>query len=107
MILFSVVLLLYLLQIAATMTSENLMQLDDPRITQLLFTQFESSKHYNVTQFSSTWVQKNTQALPEIRHNKTFASAFIGANAKRIESFRCSATIQKTRVNFARGAHDK
>ena len=48
-----------LLQITDAITSENLIQLDDPQIIQLLATQYDCPKQYNVRHFSLT-VQKFT-----------------------------------------------
>ena len=52
MILFCVVFNFSSLQIADAITSENLIPPDDPRITQLLATQYDGSKQYNLGQFS-------------------------------------------------------
>ena len=57
--------------------------------------------------FSLTGVEKYTQALSEIEKPRTSASVSIRAEAKKFKALRCSATIQKSRVIFARGAQNK
>ena len=94
-------------QIADAITSENLIETNDPRITQLLATHYDCSIQYNLRQFSLTWVQKCTQAPSEKEFTGNFASVFIRAKVKKIKAFRCSATIQKTRVFCVQGAHNK
>ena len=89
------------------MTSENVKELDDPRITRLVHTQKVCSKHYNLRQVSSTRVQKCTQATSENDFSRTFAFVSIRANVKGIETLRCSATVQKTLVFCAQGTLDK
>ena len=54
-----------------------------------------------------TRVHKGTQSASEHEQTGTFASVFISAKAKRVKVFRCSATVQKTRIFCAQGAHHK
>ena len=79
---FSVIFLLSILQIDDGITSENLIQRDVPRITQLLATHYDGSKQKNQRHFSLTRVQKCGQAPPEIEYFRTFASVVILAIAK-------------------------
>ena len=60
-ILFSVIFIFSMLQIADAITSENLIQPDDSLITERLATHYDCSKQYNLKQFSFTRVQKCTQ----------------------------------------------
>ena len=55
-------------QIVHAITSENLVQPDDPRKTQLLANRYDFSKQYNLRQFSWTRVPKGTQAPSEIEY---------------------------------------
>ena len=96
MILFYVILFFSLLQTATTITSENLLQ--------LLATHYDCPKQPFWRHYSLTLVQTCTQVASEIEYPWTFASVFIHAITKRIKAFRCSATIQKTRVFRGRGA---
>ena len=107
MILFSVVINLSLLLIVDAITSENLTQPDDPRITQLPATHYECSKQNNLRQFCLNWFRKCTQDTSGIEFSRTFAPVFIRAKAKTKKVFRCSATSQKSRVFCAQGAQDE
>ena len=66
MILLSVILNSSLLKLADAFLSESLMQLDDPRITQLLATHSDCSKQYKLKQFSLTRSKNFTLAPTEI-----------------------------------------
>ena len=60
-----------------------------------------------LSEFSFFRVPKNFQVTSEIDFNRTFASVFVRANAKKIKSFLCSATVQKNRVFSAQGKHNE
>ena len=66
MILFSVLIIFSLLPTATTITHENLVQLDDPRVTQLIATHYDCSEQYNLRHVTFTRVQKCTQAPSQI-----------------------------------------
>ena len=103
MILFSVFILFSPLQTVTTITSKKLVQPDDPRITQLLATNYGCYKQKNPRQFSFTRVQKCIQAPPESENTRTLASVFFPA-----KDFRCSATVQNVQTNrvfCVQGAH--
>ena len=89
------------------MTHENLIHPDDPRIIQLLATQYDCCEQFNLGKFGTTWTQKCTQAPSEIEDFRALASVFIRAKAGRTKAFGCSATIQKARVFCAQGVRDK
>ena len=95
------------MQIANAITSESLIQLDDPRKNHFLATHYDCSKQNNLIKFSLTQFEKSTKALSENEYTRTFASVCIRAKAKRFKAFRCSSTIRQTRVFCAQGAHDK
>ena len=58
-----------ILQIADAITCENLLQPDDPRITQLLATHYDNSKRYNLRLFSPTRVQVKQQSALFYRYS--------------------------------------
>ena len=89
------------------MTSENLVQPDHPTIHQLLATQCDCSKQYNLRQFSLTRWQKCTQERSGIDYTRTFVSLITPATAKKTKTLRCSSTIENTWLLCAQGAHDK
>ena len=76
MILFSVKIISSLLQIANTITSENLIQPDDLRITHSLATHYDSWKEYNLRHFSLSLVQKCTGAPSENNYTKESSSVY-------------------------------
>ena len=84
--LFPLTLYFFLLQTAITIISENLSQLANPKITHLLATHHDTSKQYNLPQFSLIGVQKNTQAPSQTGDTPTFASVFIVAKAKNLKN---------------------
>ena len=104
---FSVVLIFCRPQTAHAITSENLFQLADSRITQLLATHCDCSKQNSPRQFSWTRVQRLTQVPSEIKYTRGFAAVFVHAKAKRIKTFCRYATIEETKVFCAEGALGK
>ena len=106
-ILFSIIVIFSLIQTATTITSESFIQLHDPKINQLLAAEYDCSKQYSLKQFSLNQEQKCTQTPSAIEFTRTFASVYVRAEAKRARVLRCSATIQKTCVSPAQGAHYK
>ena len=104
---FSIVLMFSGPQTAHAITSENLFQLADSRLTQFLATHCDCSKQNNPRQFSWTRVQRLTQVPSEIECTRRFAAVFVHAKAKRIKTFCCYATIEKTKVFCAEGAFGK
>ena len=76
-ILSSIIIKFSLLQIADAITSGTLIQPENPRFTQLLFTQYDFSKQYKLVQSSLIRVQNCTQACSEIEVAKIFASPSI------------------------------
>ena len=92
-------------QTSDTFTSKNLIQLGNPRITQLLATQSDCPRKNNLKRFSLTRAQKFTQVFYEIEWPGTFVSVRIRAKTKRNKAFRFSATIPKTRVFLTKGEH--
>ena len=108
MIFFSVKLIFPLPQIANTNTSENLIQLDDPRITHLLATTYVCSKQFNLRQFSLTRVRKCSQALSEIESTKTCASFFLFVLKQReLKALAVLQLFEKHGVFCAQGEHIK
>ena len=88
MTLSSVVLISSLHQTARIITSENLIQIDDLRNTQLEVTQNDHWKQYNLSRFILNWVEECTQAPSEVAYRRTIVSVLGRAKAKKIEGFR-------------------
>ena len=105
MILLSVIFNFSSQQIADAISPKNLLQPADPRFTQLLAGHSDSSKQYNLKQFSWKWLQKCTQAPSEIENTRTISYVFLRAEARWIKIFRCSATVQKNRLPFVLKVH--
>ena len=88
MTLFSVRLILSLLQKILTINSVNLVQHDDLRVTQILATHSYSLKNFKLRQYSLTRVQKYRTPVPsEIEFFRTFASVYVCARAKKPKLF--------------------
>ena len=64
---FSIIFNFSSLQTVDAITSEYLIQPDDPRFAQLLATHYDCSQQYNRRQFSLTRVQKCTQTASEVK----------------------------------------
>ena len=95
MILLSLVLVFSFLQSGHTTTSENLVQPDDPRVTRLQTTQSGCSEQNNLRPFSLTRVQKCTEVNSANDYNRTFASVFVRAKAKRLKLFAALQLFKK------------
>ena len=67
MIFFSVILFFSLVQTTTTITSENLIQPDIPRITQIQASHYDCSKQYNLRLFSLSPEQECTQAPSDLK----------------------------------------
>ena len=98
---------LSLLQTPTIITSENLIQPDDPRTIQFPANLYGCSKQYNVGRFDPTRVQKRTHSPSEIGNTSTLASLFVRDETKNFKTFRCSATTQKISAFCAQVANDK
>ena len=83
MILFSVILNFSLLEVASAISTENSIQSDDHRITQLPAPQYDCSKQYNLRQFTLIRIQNCTQSPSDFDYTRAFVSVFIRSNAKR------------------------
>ena len=66
----TLIMILYLLKNIHSITSDNFVSPDDPRITKLLASHYDCSKQYNLRQFSLTRVQECNQAPSEIEHSR-------------------------------------
>ena len=80
---------------------------DDTRITQQQASRYDCPKQHNPRQIGLIGVQKCIQAPSVIETTRTFAFVFVCSKAKRNKAFRCSATIEKTRVFCSQAAQDK
>ena len=107
MLLLSVIFNFLSVQIADAIASQNLTQLYDPRITQLLGSQYDCSKQYNLRKFSLTREQKCSQVPAEKECTRRTVSVFIRAKVKRMKVFRCSVTVQENGNFCAQTAHDR
>ena len=95
------------MKIAEAIISEDINQPEDPRITQLLATNYDRSKQTNLRQFRLFRERKLNQSRSEIKYIRTFVSVFIHAKPRRNKAFCCSATNQKTRVFCPQSSHSK
>ena len=79
--------------------SENLIQLDCPKLTQLLAAHYDCSEQNNLRRFRLTLVQKDTQAPSKLEYNRMFVSVFIRAKAKQINLVVDLQPFQTTNVS--------
>ena len=68
---------------------------DDPKITNLMVSHFDYTKHYNLRQFNIINVKQCTEAPSKTEHAIVNARVYVHAKAKRIKAFKCEAYEKK------------
>ena len=73
---------------------------DDPNVTKLMVSHYDSEKQHNLRQFKLLNVKQCTEAPPNIQHANVQARVYVRAKAKRIRAFKCEAYAKKERLCF-------
>ena len=68
---------------------------DDPNITKLMVSHYDSAKQHNLRQFNLLNVKHCTEALSNIQHTIVKARVYVRAKAKRIKAYKVVAYAKR------------
>ena len=74
-----------------TTNPENHISEQDPKILNLMVSQYDCAKQNNLGKLSLLNVVPCKQAPSDIQHTRTQATVYVRAKAKRIKAFKCEA----------------
>ena len=88
-----------------TESSSDLVDPNDPHISDLLVSHYDCSKQHNLTQFSLTRVQPCSQAPSSFESTRAIVNVFVRAKAKRLKAWTCEAYVKREKFVCAQSDH--
>ena len=77
--------------------TEHYLPYDDPNITNVMVSHYDSEKQHNLRQFNLLNVKQCTEAPSNFQHASVQARVYVRAKAKHIKAYKCAAYAKKER----------